>query len=154
MDNTYLCHHGVKGQKWGVRRYQKADGTLTNEGRRAYGYGRGADSIIRKNTAKRAIGGAKKGAAIGGIAGVISTAVSATMYATMAASFGPAFATAWLGSIATAAIIGGTGKGALTGLTIGGIAGAVETKKGREYIERYDTGLSEFERQERSSKYD
>ena len=22
MNNTYLCHHGIKGQKWGVRREQ------------------------------------------------------------------------------------------------------------------------------------
>lgn len=29
----YLAHHGVKGQKWGVRRYQNTDGTLTAEGR-------------------------------------------------------------------------------------------------------------------------
>lgn len=29
-----LYHHGVKGQKWGVRRYQNADGTLTADGRK------------------------------------------------------------------------------------------------------------------------
>ncbi len=29
-----LRHHGIKGQKWGVRRYQNPDGTLTAEGRR------------------------------------------------------------------------------------------------------------------------
>jgi len=32
-----LCHHGVKGQKWGVRRYQNPDGTLTAEGKSRYG---------------------------------------------------------------------------------------------------------------------
>lgn len=31
-----LYHHGVKGQKWGVRRYQNADGTLTDKGRKRY----------------------------------------------------------------------------------------------------------------------
>lgn len=33
MNNTYLYHHGIKGQKWGVRRYQNPDGTLTAEGK-------------------------------------------------------------------------------------------------------------------------
>lgn len=31
---TELYHHGVKGMKWGVRRYQNKDGSLTSEGRR------------------------------------------------------------------------------------------------------------------------
>lgn len=29
-----LYHHGIKGQRWGVRRYQNEDGTLTNAGKR------------------------------------------------------------------------------------------------------------------------
>ena len=32
-----LCHHGIKGQKWGIRRFQNDDGTLTAEGRKRYG---------------------------------------------------------------------------------------------------------------------
>lgn len=35
---VYLAHHGVKGQKWGIRRYQNPDGSLTDEGKRRYGY--------------------------------------------------------------------------------------------------------------------
>ena len=31
-----LYHHGVKGQKWGIRRYQNADGTLTSAGKARY----------------------------------------------------------------------------------------------------------------------
>ena len=29
-----LCHHGILGMKWGVRRYQNKDGTLTNAGKK------------------------------------------------------------------------------------------------------------------------
>ena len=31
-----LCHHGIKGQKWGVRRFQKKDGSLTPTGKKRY----------------------------------------------------------------------------------------------------------------------
>lgn len=37
--NNELYHHGIKGQKWGVRRYQNADGSYTGVGRRRYGIG-------------------------------------------------------------------------------------------------------------------
>lgn len=32
--NNSLIHYGIKGQKWGVRRYQNADGTLTAKGKK------------------------------------------------------------------------------------------------------------------------
>ena len=33
-NSNELYHHGVKGQKWGVRRYQNEDGTLTAKGKK------------------------------------------------------------------------------------------------------------------------
>ena len=33
---NYLAHHGIKGQKWGIRRYQNEDGSLTSEGKKRY----------------------------------------------------------------------------------------------------------------------
>lgn len=33
----YIAHNGVKGMKWGIRRYQNADGSLTEVGKKRYG---------------------------------------------------------------------------------------------------------------------
>lgn len=34
METNTLQHHGILGQKWGVRRFQNKDGTLTSAGRK------------------------------------------------------------------------------------------------------------------------
>lgn len=34
--NGELYHHGILGQKWGIRRYQNSDGTLTEAGKKRY----------------------------------------------------------------------------------------------------------------------
>lgn len=36
ITNEELYHHGVKGMKWGVRRYQNKDGSLTPSGKKRY----------------------------------------------------------------------------------------------------------------------
>lgn len=45
LDVTFLAHHGVTGQKWGVRRYQEKDGSLTPEGRQHWGIGPAREKI-------------------------------------------------------------------------------------------------------------
>jgi len=36
--NYELYHHGILGQKWHIRHYQRNDGSLTREGIKRYGY--------------------------------------------------------------------------------------------------------------------
>lgn len=46
-----FSHYGVKGMKWGVRRYQNKDGTLTKEGKRRNSiHANNDDIVIKKGT--------------------------------------------------------------------------------------------------------
>ena len=61
-----LVHYGVKGQKWGRRRYQNKDGSLTPEGRKRYGSEENfenqypAEQKAVLTGAKKAVDGAKE----------------------------------------------------------------------------------------------
>jgi hypothetical protein len=67
-DDLYLAHHGIKGMKWGIRRYQNEDGSLTPEGIKRYGPN-GAN-YLNANAEKRANdkGKLKKAAIVASVA--------------------------------------------------------------------------------------
>lgn len=48
----YLAHHGILGQKWGVRRFQNKDGSLTAEGQKRR---QARDRIIRSEASTKDI---------------------------------------------------------------------------------------------------
>lgn len=48
-----LQHHGILGMKWGVRRYQNKDGSLTSAGMKRYGYGPNGE-IVKKGAIDKA----------------------------------------------------------------------------------------------------
>lgn len=55
MYELYLAHHGILGQRWGIRRFQRKDGSLTSAGKNRYNEGaRHTPSNARKMAADRA----------------------------------------------------------------------------------------------------
>lgn len=54
-----LQHHGIKGQKWGVRRFQNADGSLTAEGKKRYSVSDYQQAIDKTKTAGKIVNEAK-----------------------------------------------------------------------------------------------
>ena len=136
-----LYHHGIKGQKWGVRRYQNPDGSFTDEGRRRYGYGKGSLDSMTENTADKIAKGAKIGVGVGVASGVLSTASQAAIYSMLGVAAPPAV----LIGAGTSFIASGALGGLVNGTVVGSIVGAVSTSRGRKHLEKYDKGLREFE---------
>lgn len=96
-NETYLMHHGVPGQKWGTRRWQNPDGTLTPEGRAHYGVGDGNAYSGRGISKMGSIAKAKVGHTAKNIGGRVTT-YGGNLGRTMSA----------YGNVAKNGIVGGT----------------------------------------------
>lgn len=159
--STELCHHGVKGQKWGVRRYQETDGTLTAEGKRRYrtdqgtreimentsGYGSLTKSQKREYSEFGRVSGGKRGFIIGMTGGALLGAGKVALdYAFRSSrakenglSFNPS-ARSLVNKFTRGAMLGALG-GSVLGTLIGSSAGkksaqAEYAEKGRSYLDR------------------
>ena len=59
-DDNELYHHGIKGMKWGVRRFQNSDGSLTADGKKRYSGDNLKDIQKQVNQGKNVVDGVKK----------------------------------------------------------------------------------------------
>lgn len=120
----YLYHHGIKGQHWGVRRYQNPDGSLTPEGRARY------RSALADNVISRGIKGAKIGTAVGAGLGVAAAGIMGAGFVAagvpVAAIAGSALATVGSSAVSTM----------FTGLQVGAIVGAIKTGNGKKWAKK------------------
>ena len=57
MEQNHLSHHGIKGQRWGVRRFQFKDGKLSIAGRKRYAED---GTEIKENSNNKKSGKSKK----------------------------------------------------------------------------------------------
>lgn len=93
-DGTELYHHGIKGQKWGIRQYQYEDGTLTPAGRERYG--KNARLVENKGKQAKAIANTYKKVSniISGVSSGIQGASAIAVGLAEAIAYGSALAAA------------------------------------------------------------
>ena len=131
-----LYHHGIKGQKWGVRRYQNSDGSLTDEGYRHWGYdpstGRqtraSKSEHTKQKTKEYAKAGAKVALTLGSIGGAAGMA--------LVASSGVAPMIGVYGLTTLAGIASSTASTAAGAAFVGRMVGKSETKKAQRQIKK------------------
>lgn len=154
-DEDSIKHHGIKGQKWGVRRYQNEDGSLTVEGRERYGkaierskeierkvdeYTSKANNNLKENLIRGTKAGAVKGAAIGAASGLATTIAGGNV--------SPAFLAAGI----LGGAFGGAFSGAVSSLALEEASYLVYNKKMERYAEKAKDLQYKYSKENISSK--
>lgn len=136
-----LSHHGVKGQRWGVRRFQNPDGTLTDKGRKHY------EKALAKEKRKQVSSDAIRGTLER--QHPFAVAASVALGATYAAMLGVASAAAPGAVVAGAAI-----AAAISGVGTHGLYSVSEAWEGRgtrmrsKKIAKYENMLKQSDGEE------
>lgn len=147
--SSELYHHGIKGQKWGIRRYQNPDGSLTEEGKLRYNRALNQVATGPARIKKGAIGSAILGAGIsGGLAGI--NAIS-SLGAISAALGGPVPLMPAVGYVLTRAIGPAVTSAALSAAT-GAWLNSTEYHSGKRFIESIERNRHVIHKQAKTVK--
>lgn len=122
---TYIEHHGIKGQRWGIRRYQNPDGSLTDLGRKRYGTEKTLDKAFKENDRNiKSVYGQEVAKSVAKKAGALAVATGAGVLGT-AAGFAGAAPSAVAGYLAASTALGPDADRA--------------EKYATEYLDKYNT---------------
>lgn len=110
-----LEHHGILGQKWGIRRYQNPDGSLTAEGKKRYSDTFKDPKANAKRTKKLALGTLATTAAADAAIGAAARLYNASAYGPISKGI---------------AVAESAAKGARIGSNAGHLAGMISGKSG------------------------
>lgn len=136
-DSNYLCHHGVKGMKWGRRKQRYAQKSIKKYGSKKEAVAaltrkanRGAKvRQFGKRVAGTAVGASGFiGSAGAAVASVVANAASTSLAAASASGAAASGASAALGILGTVGTVGAIGAAGLLGVGALGVAGAVKAK--------------------------
>ena len=118
-----LYHHGIKGQKWGIRRFQNPNGTLTEIGKKRYG--KSLEKNYNKETGEYNISSRHRLAKNVGLFAATTAAKAGLTRAVLSGAVAP--------SIAIPAILAISG-GALAATTVGAIKASRERRIAQNMI--------------------
>ena len=166
ISNDELYHHGVKGQRWGIRRYQNYDGRLTSLGRKHLGLL--ADSVRNSKVVSSISKAYQRKEAAKKDKNTFynyykeknrADSIASDIIATIASSAVTVPVSAFLGGAPAALIVGGANVG--IGVGVNGLVAKHHNKKAKDILknmspkqrkifEEFDKALDSYERDETS----